>query len=549
MRIGIGILVQILCPQPKANIGPQRAGCRLVTVLIFGVMSRAGWRRGAIKFGTLRQLHPNIARKGSWLKLGQQRVDAACPSSPYSLHAVFLPFIPPLFSVICFQGPHFTTLAYSSVPPWRVTTERTGNEPIMNDRPYTLPEEDPFNITPLATQPHHRYSSLFDKWLQEQQRHAPTLEDILDTSIPESSSATPALLSHQYIDPMHPDAQGSVVTLNTYDFVEDDDIPAEAQALSSPRSTRFFQASRTLFSPRPPSTPPSATPTRTSFLSRVGTGSASRQHKRSSSVSTLSSSVPRSPSSSKWRPSVLGHFSSQAAASQASVTPSQNTVYAPSRPSLSSTITTTVTSTSDLSIPVSQVSFADSVRFHGVSHGGAFYGLNKESLSSCSSNFGMEPVKPVMPKKLRKARSSIRVPLSTRYIADANIPIQGDGIGEFGARLPKANPTSPQIAFSASGKGGTMPRVSFASLSTRNSKKKKLIVSGIGPDDTRRFEGVKRWCESFGEVSQIMRMPNGDLHVYFRSAEVADTVCRLRAKVFIAGVGSVNLSWYAGNKR
>ncbi|KAK0208828.1 hypothetical protein DFS33DRAFT_1380318 [Desarmillaria ectypa] len=418
----------------------------------------------------------------------------------------------------------------------------------MNDQPYTLLEEDPFNITPLVMQPHRCHSSLFDKWLQEQQRHAPTLEDVPDTLIRELSSAIPALSSHQYLDPMHPDAQGSAVTLNTYDFVEDDDIPAEVQTPSSPRSTRFFQPPRALFSSLPPLTS-SATPTRTSFLSRVGTAPSSRQQKRSSSPPTLSSSVPRSPSSSKWRPCVLGHFSSQATASQASVTPSQNIVYTPSRPSLSSTITTTVTSTSDLSIPVSQVSFADSVRFHGVSHGGAFYGLHKESLSSCSSNFGLEPVKPVMPKKLKKARSSIRVPLSTRYIADANIPIEEDGVGEFGARSPKANPTSPQIAFSASGKGGTMPRVFFASLSTRNSKKKKLIISGIGPDDTRRFEGVKRWCESFGELSQIMRMPNGDLHVYFRSAEVADTVCRLRAKVCIAGVGSVNLSWYAGNKR
>jgi hypothetical protein len=26
-------------------------------------------------------------------------------------------------------------------------------------------------------------------------------------------------------------------------------------------------------------------------------------------------------------------------------------------------------------------------------------------------------------------------------------------------------------------------------------------------------------------VSQIIRMPNGDLHIYFRLAEVADTVC------------------------
>jgi len=39
------------------------------------------------------------------------------------------------------------------------------------------------------------------------------------------------------------------------------------------------------------------------------------------------------------------------------------------------------------------------------------------------------------------------------------------------------------------------------------------------------------------------------LHVDFRRADVADTVCRVRAKVFIAGVGSVQLSWYTGDKR
>ncbi|KAK0198922.1 hypothetical protein F5146DRAFT_1131867 [Armillaria mellea] len=360
----------------------------------------------------------------------------------------------------------------------------------MNDRPYTLPEEDPFNITPLAMLPHHRHSSnLFDKWLQDQHTHASTLDDIPDTPIPESSSAIPALSPHQYLDPMHLDATGSVVTLNTYDFVEDDDIPAEVQ---STKHTLFPGPANTLLFPTTNVTVSNAD----SYVISVSfpcPGHPLPNGVQASSATFLPRPLlPRSP-----------------------VLPSENTVYAPSRPSLSSTVTTTVTSTSDLSIPVSQVSFADSVRFHGGSHG-AFYGLNKESLSSCSSNFGVEPIKP---KKLRKSRSSIRVPLSTRYIADANISVQGDDIGEFGARLPKVNPTSPQVAFSASGKGGTMPRVSFASLSTRNSKKKKLIVSGIGPDDTRRFEGVKRWCESFGEVSQIMRMPNGDLHVYFRSAE------------------------------
>ena len=30
--------------------------------------------------------------------------------------------------------------------------------------------------------------------------------------------------------------------------------------------------------------------------------------------------------------------------------------------------------------------------------------------------------------------------------------------------------------------------------------------------------------QSFGSVNQILRMPNGDLHVHFQSGEVADTV-------------------------
>ncbi|RPD82419.1 hypothetical protein L226DRAFT_25455 [Lentinus tigrinus ALCF2SS1-7] len=79
-------------------------------------------------------------------------------------------------------------------------------------------------------------------------------------------------------------------------------------------------------------------------------------------------------------------------------------------------------------------------------------------------------------------------------------------------------------------------------------KKRKLIISGIPPDDERRFDGVRKWCESFGELNSITRVPNGDLHVDFRKVEVADTVCRLNARVYIAGVGSVCLSWFTGKR-
>jgi len=53
-------------------------------------------------------------------------------------------------------------------------------------------------------------------------------------------------------------------------------------------------------------------------------------------------------------------------------------------------------------------------------------------------------------------------------------------------------PSRPQVAYSAS---GTLTRVGFASLSSRQRKKKKLVISGIGFNEPRKFDGVKRWCE------------------------------------------------------
>ncbi|KAI0285289.1 hypothetical protein BGY98DRAFT_887472, partial [Russula aff. rugulosa BPL654] len=96
------------------------------------------------------------------------------------------------------------------------------------------------------------------------------------------------------------------------------------------------------------------------------------------------------------------------------------------------------------------------------------------------------------------------------------------------------------------------PRKGFRHVPTlpisRDKRKKKLVVSGIAKGDQARLEAVRKWCESFGEVNQITRMPNGDLHIDFRKAEVADTVCRVNARVHIAGVGSVSLSWYSGKR-
>lgn len=81
----------------------------------------------------------------------------------------------------------------------------------------------------------------------------------------------------------------------------------------------------------------------------------------------------------------------------------------------------------------------------------------------------------------------------------------------------------------------------------RRKRKRKLVISGIPPGDSRRYDHIRLWCEvrlrhalystpadpaaqSFGDLNQITRVPNGDLHVDFRSSEVADTVCCMNAQ-------------------
>ncbi|KAH9950897.1 hypothetical protein B0H21DRAFT_818739 [Amylocystis lapponica] len=108
-----------------------------------------------------------------------------------------------------------------------------------------------------------------------------------------------------------------------------------------------------------------------------------------------------------------------------------------------------------------------------------------------------------------------------------------------------------RIPLSLKSPTGAMP--DFGTMSSvlggpKTRKKRKLIISGIPPDDDVRFEGVRHWCETFGELNHITRVANGDLHIDFRKAEVADTVCRLQARVYINGVGSVCLSWFTGKR-
>ncbi|KAF9076041.1 hypothetical protein BDP27DRAFT_1533324 [Rhodocollybia butyracea] len=424
----------------------------------------------------------------------------------------------------------------------------------MDDKPYTTPEEDPFNIQPCL-QPRRRRSSLLNKWIQEQQNTAPPESDISSGKLLSPYLAYPDLGTWQG----RSSHCGSAITLASYDLVDDEDIPqnliseppitpvtpsSHKSFLGTPTTFRSLHLSFRSQSPARSVTPTSGTPSRKSFLplsSRLGTSSersVPKQHNRSSSLSVLNTP----PSPSKWRPSVLGYFSS----SQVSVIPSE-TLYTPSRPSVSSNSTvTTITTTTSATATVTDNEAVTS-KFNGItsirSRERPYVAHSREnSLSTSPSAFHTRQAslrKPLGPKSgVQLANSNVDYPLPDDEDDDEQL--------RTAVHAPKRN-AKPEVAFSSS-PNNTLSKMSFAAL-TKNTKKKRLIISGISPNDTRKFEGIKRWCESFGEITHIIRMPNGDLHVHFRSADVADTVCRLRAKVYIVGCGSVGVSWATGSAK
>jgi hypothetical protein len=262
-------------------------------------------------------------------------------------------------------------------------------------------------------------------------------------------------------------------------------------------------------------------------------------HNKSSSLSTLNlapqgissdDSVRDTSSVSpswRWRPSVRGHSSSS------STVPHIYPFHSESRRSISSTNTyssalTPPTTHPDedpdlLSVP-SNTAHLNSIRSRGKSPNRVLF-RNEMSTASVPSlwsgptSVSHTPEASGSTSALVHKESAIRIPFSPK--------------GKHAELTPTCNEDDAvenishgrQIVYASAGKGSAS-RVSLSSLSSaRDKHKKKLIVSGIGMNDTQRLQAMKKWCESFGEVTQIMRMPNGDLHVHFRKAEAAETVC------------------------
>jgi len=412
----------------------------------------------------------------------------------------------------------------------------------MNDAPYTTPEEDPFNVQPLLLQPRRRRSSLLNKWIQEQQTQPHILETPTNRHPPIQPHSAPCV---RYLD-LSFDRNlvlDDTLTLNSYDLVEDDDIPRNGIHDSGvPSTPTLVQSPRTLKMRQTPSpfrgfnisfrsASPSLSHSSEGSLARPSsrisifprtprhsTGassakSAAQQHNGSSSVNlTGKNSSAREPvdigASHRWRPNVLGHFHGSST-SQTSIVPS-DTVYSPSRPSVSSgdTYTSATTAISDCHLPLTppRVRFMDSIRSLNRSSG---KGFSTSSGIASSSSLVFQDQSLCTDLLSRHARSlsssdrascstiddeisTVRLPLAPKQksrLATSNVDHdEDDGSPAIRPKLIKQpDPTRAHVVYSS---GGTLSRVNFASLRSRQKKKRKLVISGVGRKDSQNLKAL-----------------------------------------------------------
>lgn len=228
-------------------------------------------------------------------------------------------------------------------------------------------------------------------------------------------------------------------------------------------------------------------------------------HSRSASESVRSSpalysSKVSSPSSPpKWRPSVLGHFS------QSAISVPSDTLSTPSRPSISSADTnytasslTGPSSDSGAMSSASRPSLLESVRPHERSPQSSFMStLDKSFNSTWSKNFSQSsPSFRAYSKDGRVLNTMSTLPSRLPFAPKAGScldNVQETEVSDSPHDQPKKRDSlRPSVAYSSK---RSLSRIHLPSLSSRHQKKKKLVVSGIQPEDTPKFEGVKRWCE------------------------------------------------------
>ncbi|KAH9898263.1 hypothetical protein C8Q73DRAFT_744305 [Cubamyces lactineus] len=417
---------------------------------------------------------------------------------------------------------------------------------------------------PAISRTPQRSSSRTYRWVEDQQHIGAATNSASAATTAPAPPTTASAACHPYLAYPQLSAaslvkgnKDTIRTVESYVFV-DDDVAQPTERVPRGRDARVAEpASRTdtpstprkslrasqgifhsgsplrslhlTFTSRRPSAPASSAPrahspgaSSTSTFRRNPTAS----HSRGSSLSTANAIYQRSactespelsaspPKTTAWkfkRPSVAGHFS-PAPEEEAEGIP-------PPRPSTSSSVTHSGSST------VYTRTSSDAPR---KMHFGSIRSHSSTTIFSSSPSLWSLPT---------DASHINDPPESQKVIARDRVLSASEG-SSSATWKPSPAGVVPNI-------GGV---TSMLTSPRARGRKRKLIISGIPPDDARRFDGVKKWCESFGELNSITRVHNGDLHVDFRKAEVADTVCRLNARVYIAGVGSVCLSWFTGKR-
>lgn len=242
------------------------------------------------------------------------------------------------------------------------------------------------------------------------------------------------------------------------------------------------------------------------------------RHTKSSSLSTLNlssrplSSRPNTPKDSsrpgssqnpgwKWRPSVLGHFSTPSVPQVSTLSvehelprPSVSSAYS----GYSSAHTPVRYGSSEAPSTPQKTVLLNTIRsrarspkrpiFNNVSGTTSVPSLwsGPTSPSHTPETSGRESSPGLIHKE-----SAMHIPFSLKGKQTQVSP--GSEEEEHETSRPNEPARTPHVVY----QGGKAPRMSLTALSAPISekRKKKLIVGGIGMNDTRRFEAMKRWCQ------------------------------------------------------
>lgn len=259
-----------------------------------------------------------------------------------------------------------------------------------------------------------------------------------------------------------------------------------------------------------------------SFLTSKSRSSTPQQpcFSRSSTASALALEgeelTPRhSTPGSKLRPSVLEYFSTPNS-SATQVGNASDTVYTPSRPSLSSSHTHSSTAV-DCESPMHKLSLHTSGQSssRSVIQGAmatssslslwappspAFLEDSRSADLSTQGSASSRPLSSPSQPSLRAKSSMIRIPFAKSRSKLTDTSNHPDDV-ERAPASKLTEPTRPQVAY-ASMNSRRFGSVSFATLG-RTHKKKTLVISGVGFQEHRKFENVKRWCEVSGSCANL----------------------------------------------